>query len=174
MSDDEYCFFDYDDYYSPEEDEDDDDFYDEDLDDHCIYMSGCYNDEDMDHIYRSADKPRDSNLDLDERKQIYKELSLQDPDELLKTPMSLIDICSKKVALKFPFAYIEDRTPPIPENIQLKIIKYSFPQSMENIKRYCVLNNGSSSEFERAIRLVKSVKDLTQIGRSILIYCLVW
>lgn len=171
MSDHEYCFFDddYGDYYShddDDEDDDDDDFYDEDLDDdRCIYLSGYHDDDDMDGIYLGEKPSSKLSSEQSERKTIYKELSLQDPDELLKNPPSLIDICARKVALNFPFAYVEDRTPPIPENVQLKIIRHSFPQSMEKIKRYCVLNNGSSTEFERAIRTLKNVKDLMQIGR---------
>ena len=170
MSDDEYLYFDDYDYFHDDDDDDDDDdidldsYYDEDLDDNCLYMSGMVDPDD--ECFSPSNKVKDgSNQDENDRKAIYRELSIQDPRELLKSPNSLIDICSLKIALTFPFAYIEDRNPPVPENIQLKVIKNSFPRSMEKIKRYCVLTNGSSTEFERAIRIVKNVKDLKQIGK---------
>lgn len=153
--DDDYYFFE-DNYYTDSDhwyDEDDD--VDLDLDDYAVY--GMADSDHMDYEpYRSPEQ--------NDQLTIYKELNIPNPNNMPKNPLPLIDICAYKIALNFPFAFIEDRYPPIPENVQLKVISYSFPQDMEKIKRYCSLNNGSSSEFEKAIKIVKSVKDLTQIG----------
>ncbi|XP_028406963.1 uncharacterized protein LOC114529377 isoform X2 [Dendronephthya gigantea] len=116
---------------------------------------------DSDHMdYEPTRLPQE----LTDQQAVYKELGISNPNNDPKNPLPLLDICASKIALNFPFAYIEDRHPPVPENVQLKVISYSFPQDMQKIKRYCSLNNGSSGEFDKAIKNLKSVKDLTQIG----------
>ncbi len=159
MSDDDDYYFFEDDYNTDSERDWYDDDDDIDFDDYAMCGMG-----DSDHMdyepYRSTGSTEQS-----DQQTICKELNIPDPDGAPKNPLALLDICASKVALTFPFAYVEDRDPPIPENVQLKIISSSFPQDMEKIKRYCSLNNGTSTEFNKAIKIVKSVKDLTQIGK---------
>jgi hypothetical protein len=155
MSDDDDYFFFEDDYYTDSDNDWYDDDDDVDFDDYAMCGMG-----DSDHMdYESYRVPEQN-----DQQAIYKELNIPNPNNSPKTPLPLLDICASKIALTFPFAYIENRYPPIPENVQLKVISCSFPQHMEKIKRYCSLNNGSSTEFDKAIKFVKSVKDLTQIG----------
>ena len=156
ISDDDDYFFEHDYYYTDSDHDWYDDYDDDDIDIEDYAMCGM-----ADHMdYEPYRKPEQS-----DRQTIYKELNIPNPDNLPKNPLPLLDICASKIALNFAFAYVEDRNPPIPENVQLKIISYSFPQNMEKIKRYCSLNNGSSCEFDKAVNIVKSVKDLTQIGK---------
>lgn len=132
--------------------------YDDEFDD---YLGNGILSDSTDYMDYESHQPSKS---LTELQIIYRDLDVPNPDHLPKNPLPLIDICAKKVALSFPFAYIEGQDPPVAENAQLKIIQYSFPQEMEKIKRYCTLNNGSSSEFDKAIKSLKFVKDLSQIG----------
>jgi hypothetical protein len=156
MSDeDDYYFFE-DDYNYTDSDrdwyDDDDDI---DFDDYDICGMA-----DSDHMDYESYRPAEPT----EQQAIHRELNIPNPDNSPKNALPLLDICARKIALNFPFAYTENRNPPIPEDVQLKIISWSFPQEMEKIKRYCSLNNGSSTEFDKAVKIVKSVKDLTQIG----------
>ena len=156
--DDDYYIFGHDFYTDSEPDwyDDDDDLDYEDYGIHCGY--GYADSDNMDYeTYRPQEQS--------EQQLICKELNIQNPDDLPKNPLTLLDICASKIALNFPFAFIENRHPPIPENVQLRIISFSFPQHMEKIKQYCSLSNGSSGEFDKAIKILKTVTDLTQIGR---------
>ena len=126
-------------------------------DEWCDEYDGICDSDDMDYEpYRLQNRSDQQEIDV--------VLSMTKQNDECKSPLSLMDMCATNIALNFPFAYIEDRVPPIPENVQLKIINYSFPQDVEKIKRYCLLVNGSSSEYDKAIQLIKSVKDLSQIG----------
>ena len=156
MSDDDDYYFFEDDYYT----ESDHDWYDDDDDDIDFDDYGICGMGDTDLMDYESYQPKER----DEQQVIYDALNMPYPDNTSKNALPLLDICASKIALNFPFAYIEDRNPPIPENVQLKIISASFPQNMEKIKRYCSLNNGSSTEFDKGVKMVKSVKDLTQIG----------
>lgn len=52
------------------------------------------------------------------------------------TISSLIELSAKAVAAHIPFAVVESYPEPIPEDLQLKIAFWSFPDSEEDI-RYC-------------------------------------
>ena len=77
---------------------------------------------------------------------------------------SLVDISSRLVALSFPFAYVEHRNPPIPDELQLKIISFSFPDKEEIIQKWAQFSQVSISEPQQLCAL-GCVRDLTQIGR---------
>ena len=79
---------------------------------------------------------------------------------------SLVDSCSRFIAVSFPFAYLEHRCPPIPDELQMKVIKFSFPEDKEMIRKYAEFSR-SNVDFSYASTLHKngSVKDLNQIGR---------
>lgn len=78
---------------------------------------------------------------------------------------SLQDSCCRFIALNFPFAFVEHRSPPIADELQLKIIEFSFPEDEELIRKYAEFSR-SSVDFCSAKRLLDNgnVKDLNQIG----------
>jgi len=47
---------------------------------------------------------------------------------------SLIDLSARAVAANIPFAVVESYPLPIPEDLQLKIAFWSFPDSEEDIR----------------------------------------
>lgn len=47
---------------------------------------------------------------------------------------SLIELAAKSVAAHIPFAVVESYPEPIPEDLQLKIAFWSFPNSEEDIR----------------------------------------
>ena len=89
-----------------------------------------------------------------------------EPSALIFQVPSLVDISSRFVALKFPFAYIEHRNPPVPDELQLKVISFSFPDNEEIVRKYAEFSR-NSVDVEYASGLCKTgcVKDITQIGR---------
>ena len=78
----------------------------------------------------------------------------------------LVDLCAKVVAKHFPFEAVEEYKPPIPEQIQLKISYWSFPQCEDDIQLYSCLAHGTMDEFQKAELIMKlnNVKDVFQIG----------
>lgn len=80
--------------------------------------------------------------------------------------MSLTEIAAREVASYIPFEVVETRPDPVPDELQLRIAFWSFPDNEEDIRLYSCLANGSSDEFTRGENLLKSkcVKDLLQIG----------
>ena len=79
---------------------------------------------------------------------------------------SLEDISSRLVALNFPFAYVERRNPPVPDELQLKIMSFSFPDNEEIIEKWAEFSQ-STVDISDPQQLCASgrVKDLTQIGK---------
>ena len=79
---------------------------------------------------------------------------------------SLEDISSRLVALSFPFAYVERRNPPVPDELQLKIMSFSFPDNEEIIEKWAEFSQ-STVDISDPQQLCASgrVKDLTQIGK---------
>lgn len=65
-----------------------------------------------------------------------------------------------------PFELVEHVYPPVPEQLQLRIAYWSFPDNEEDIRLYSCLANSSADEFHRGDQLFKSraVKDPLQIG----------
>ncbi|RWS16893.1 zinc finger SWIM domain-containing protein 8-like protein, partial [Dinothrombium tinctorium] len=80
--------------------------------------------------------------------------------------LPLVELAAKEVACHIPFEAVERFFPPVPEQLQLRIAYWSFPENEEDIRLYSCLANGSAEEFQRGENLLKSkaVKDLLQIG----------
>lgn len=80
--------------------------------------------------------------------------------------LSLQDLCCRVIALKFPFAYIEHRFPPIPDELQLKIIGFSFPEDEQMMMKYAQFSRGVGDvSLNTARSVLGNVKNLNQIGR---------
>eukprot|EP00794_Sanderia_malayensis_P016687 gene16687-18381_t len=79
---------------------------------------------------------------------------------------SLIELSAKVVAKHYAFQIVEERKSPIPDQIQLRIAFWSFPQSEDDIQLYCCLAHASLEEYQKAETLVKhnKVQDVFQIG----------
>lgn len=70
------------------------------------------------------------------------------------------------MASYIPFELVEHVYPPVPEQLQLRIAYWSFPDNEEDIRLYSCLANSSADEFHRGEILFKThlVKDALQIG----------
>nr|XP_023026588.1 zinc finger SWIM domain-containing protein 8-like [Leptinotarsa decemlineata] len=79
---------------------------------------------------------------------------------------SLTELAAKCVASHIPFELVEHVYPPVPEQLQLRIAFWSFPDNEEDIRLYSCLANGSADEFSRGDGLHRNhmVKDPLQIG----------
>ncbi|XP_064116671.1 zinc finger SWIM domain-containing protein 8 homolog isoform X1 [Macrobrachium nipponense] len=79
---------------------------------------------------------------------------------------SLTEMCARTVAAHIPFEVVEQMMPPVPEQLQLHIAFWSFPENEEDIRLYSCLANGNAEEFIRGENLYKhkSVHDPLQIG----------
>uniref|UniRef100_A0A1A9W8J2 SWIM-type domain-containing protein n=1 Tax=Glossina brevipalpis TaxID=37001 RepID=A0A1A9W8J2_9MUSC len=79
---------------------------------------------------------------------------------------TLTELAAKCVATYIPFELVEHVYPPVPEQLQLRIAFWSFPDNEEDIRLYSCLANSSSDEFNRGDQLFKSgaVKEPLQIG----------
>uniref|UniRef100_A0A1I8MWL1 SWIM-type domain-containing protein n=1 Tax=Musca domestica TaxID=7370 RepID=A0A1I8MWL1_MUSDO len=79
---------------------------------------------------------------------------------------TLTELAAKCVASYIPFELVEHVYPPVPEQLQLRIAFWSFPDNEEDIRLYSCLANSSSDEFNRGDQLFKTgaVKDPLQIG----------
>ncbi|XP_028131047.1 zinc finger SWIM domain-containing protein 8 homolog isoform X1 [Diabrotica virgifera virgifera] len=79
---------------------------------------------------------------------------------------SLAELSARCVASHIPFELVEHVYPPVPEQLQLRIAFWSFPDNEEDIRLYSCLANGSADEFSRGETLHKThmVKDPLQIG----------
>uniref|UniRef100_T1GUC2 SWIM-type domain-containing protein n=1 Tax=Megaselia scalaris TaxID=36166 RepID=T1GUC2_MEGSC len=90
----------------------------------------------------------------------------KDVGMLLMKVTSLTELAAKCVASFIPFELVEHVYPPVPEQLQLRIAFWSFPDNEEDIRLYSCLANSSSDEFHRGEQLFKNraVKDPLQIG----------
>lgn len=81
---------------------------------------------------------------------------------------TLTELAAKCVASYIPFELVEHVYPPVPEQLQLRIAFWSFPDNEEDIRLYSCLANSSADEFHRGEQLFKSslVKDALQIGKQ--------
>ena len=79
--------------------------------------------------------------------------------------LSLQDLCCRVIALELPFAYVEHRSPPIPDELQLKIIGFSFPEDEQMIMKYAQFSSRSSVDVSSAKSVLGNVQNLNQIGR---------
>ncbi|XP_064457941.1 zinc finger SWIM domain-containing protein 8 homolog [Ornithodoros turicata] len=80
--------------------------------------------------------------------------------------LPLVELVAREVAAHIPFEVVEHVYPPVPEQLQLRIAFWSFPENEEDIRLYSCLANGSPEEFQRGEHLfkAKATKDLLQIG----------
>lgn len=80
--------------------------------------------------------------------------------------LSLTELTAKCIASHIPFELVEHVYPPVPEQLQLRIAYWSFPDNEEDIRLYSCLANGSADEFQRGEHIFKNkcVKDPLQIG----------
>lgn len=80
--------------------------------------------------------------------------------------ISLTELAARCVASYIPFELVEHVYPPVPEQLQLRIAFWSFPDNEEDIRLYSCLANSSAEEFHRGEQLFKTkcVKDPLQIG----------
>lgn len=80
---------------------------------------------------------------------------------------TLTELAAKCVASFIPFELVEHVYPPVPEQLQLRIAYWSFPDNEEDIRLYSCLANSSADEFHRGDQLFKNrlVKDSLQIGQ---------
>ncbi|XP_059469798.1 zinc finger SWIM domain-containing protein 8 homolog isoform X2 [Neocloeon triangulifer] len=95
--------------------------------------------------------------------------SLPGPDPVVSRSdrsTSLTELAARCVASHIPFELVERVYPPVPEQLQLRIAFWSFPDNEEDIRLYSCLANGSADEFQRGDSLFKAkhVKDALQIG----------
>ncbi|XP_025198718.1 zinc finger SWIM domain-containing protein 8-like [Melanaphis sacchari] len=87
-------------------------------------------------------------------------------DEPKKVVKALVELAAQCVALFIPYELVEQEFPPVPEELQLRIAFWSFPDSEDDIRLYSCLANSNSDEFLRGQGLYasNSVKDSVQIG----------
>jgi len=85
----------------------------------------------------------------------------------IKAQLNLVELAAKCVASHIPFEMVERFYPPVPEQLQLRIAFWSFPENEEDIRLYSCLANGSAEEFMKGERLCKNdcVSETLQIGR---------
>ena len=79
---------------------------------------------------------------------------------------SLTELAARVVASYIPFEVVEHVSPPVPEQLQLRIAFWSFPDNEEDIRLYSCLANGSADEFQKGESLyrARAVQSLLQIG----------
>ena len=79
------------------------------------------------------------------------------------------ELCARTVAAHIPFELVEHVYPPVPEQLQLRIAYWSFPDNEEDIRLYSCLANGSADEFLRgeALYQKRAIKSPLQIGMFI-------
>jgi hypothetical protein len=84
--------------------------------------------------------------------------------------LNLVELSARCVASHIPFEMVERFYPPVPEQLQLRIAFWSFPEYEEDIRLYSCLANGSAEEFTKGERLFRtdSVSDILQIGELII------
>lgn len=84
-----------------------------------------------------------------------------------KSVCTLSELAAKCVASHIPFELVEHVYPPVPEQLQLQIAFWSFPDSEDDIRLYSCLANGSPDEFQKGEHLFRdrAVKDVLQIGK---------
>ncbi|CAG7787025.1 unnamed protein product [Allacma fusca] len=80
--------------------------------------------------------------------------------------LNLVELSARLVASHIPFEMVEKFSSPVPEQLQLRIAFWSFPENEEDIRLYSCLANGSAEEFQKGERLFRSngVSDILQIG----------
>lgn len=150
-------YFSYSPYYfgsNDDMDDDSDDHYLEDAYDDYYYSSG----EDCSGLALARNRARSKSEESETLSEIVSTPSYKVP--------SLQDLCCRFIAKRFPFAFVEHRSPPIPDELQLKIIQFSFPEDEKMIQKYAEFSR-SNVDYCAAKRMLENgnVKDMNQIGR---------
>lgn len=150
-------YFSYSPYYfgsNDDMDDDSDDHYLEDAYDDYYYSSG----EDCSGLVLARNRARTKSNESETLSEIDSEPSYK--------VSSLQDLCCRFIARRFPFAFVEHRSPPIPDELQLKIIQFSFPEDEKMIQKYAEFSR-SNVDYCAAKRMLENgnVKDMNQIGR---------
>ncbi|XP_015439816.1 PREDICTED: zinc finger SWIM domain-containing protein 8 [Dufourea novaeangliae] len=83
-----------------------------------------------------------------------------------QTVPTLCELAARCVASHIPFELVEHVYPPVPEQLQLRIAFWSFPDNEEDIRLYSCLANGNADEFQRGEHFFRQrlVKHPLQIG----------
>lgn len=150
-------YFSYSPYYFGSNDD-----MDDDSDDH--YLEDAYDD----YYYSSGEDCSGLVLARNRHRAISNESEpLSETDSLpIYEVSSLQDLCCRFIARRFPFAFVEHRSPPIPDELQLKIIQFSFPEDEKMIQKYAEFSR-NNVDYCAAKRMFDNgnVKDMNQIGR---------
>ena len=80
---------------------------------------------------------------------------------------SLTDLSARVVALNVSFGVVERNSPPVPDELRLKILSFSFPEKEELVERWAGFNSSivHVSEAEEICASADCVKNLIQIGK---------
>lgn len=80
---------------------------------------------------------------------------------------TLTELAARSVAFHISFEIVERVCSPVPEQLQLRIAYWSFPDNEEDIRLYSCLANGSADEFQKGETLYRcrSVQSPLQIGK---------
>lgn len=135
---------------------DDDDYYDD------------YDYYDSDNETRYARRIAEYKIKSEKEKLSKEEENKNNADNTPKVYQcsSLVNICAQYLALNFPFAYLQDRFPPIPDDLQLTVIMFSFPDSEEKIRKYAEFSrSGADINYPSKLCNAGKVKDMMQIGK---------
>jgi len=92
-----------------------------------------------------------------------------------RRPLSLLDLSAQCVATFIPFQHVEERSAPVPEPVQLKVVYWSFPRNERDICMYSSLhatvthNDAKRLPFQRGLALLEenAVSDVLQVGKRI-------
>ena len=99
-----------------------------------------------------------------------------------RRPLSLLDLSAQCVASFIPFQHVEERSSPVPEPVQLKVVYWSFPRNERDICMYSSLhatvthNDAKRLPFQRGLALLEenAVSEVLQVGKrifSVVPYC---
>lgn len=79
---------------------------------------------------------------------------------------TLTELAARSVAYHISFEVVERVCSPVPEQLQLRIAYWSFPDNEEDIRLYSCLANGSADEFQKGETLYRcrSIQSPLQIG----------
>ena len=84
----------------------------------------------------------------------------------INIPPTLTELAARSVAYHISFEIVERVCSPLPEQLQLRIAYWSFPDNEEDIRLYSCLANGSADEFQKGETMYRfgSVHCVLQIG----------
>lgn len=80
---------------------------------------------------------------------------------------SLQDIAAKLVGKTLPFELVQSYKIPFPEELQLKIAFYAFPDDESNIRLYSTLANNSAEEFKQGELILISFQNFKNYNHNL-------